>query len=303
MLLAAIDIGSNAVRLYFSNVHEKEGIVTAKKTSLVRIPIRLGEDVFQTGKISGDKYGKLIKTLKAFSLLIDVYKPVSYRAFATAAMREAENKNEIINKIKSETGIEIELLDGIHEAKMLSAFNDIRFEGRHAVSMFIDVGGGSTEISVLKNNVFIDSNSFKIGTVRLLEKKVKEKEWKMLKKWLKKFEKDHGKILCIGSGGNINKLMKLYGQLKGDILSFGELKKGLKDLKKHTLNERIHGLGLRPDRADVIIPAGKIFKFIMKHTGSDFIYVPKIGLSDGIVTVMFKEIAELQKKNKTKILL
>ncbi len=301
MLLAAIDIGSNAVRLYFSNVYENKGIVVAEKTSLVRIPIRLGEDVFQRGEISMEKYDKLLKTLKAFSLLIDVYKPVSYRAFATAAMREAENKNEILNKIKSETGIKIELLDGIHEAKMLSAFNNIRFDNSHTISMFIDVGGGSTDISVLKKDVFIDSNSFKIGTVRLIENKVKDKEWKNLKKWLKKFEKDHGKILCIGSGGNINKLLKLYGQLPGNILSLDELKKGLKDLKKYTLNERIHVLGLRPDRADVIVPAGKIFKFIMKHTVSNFIYVPKIGLSDGIVTYMYKEITESQKKNKTKI--
>ncbi len=302
MLLAAIDIGTNAVRLYFSNVYEKEDIIIAEKASLLRIPVRLGEDVFQTGKISGEKCKKLIKTMRAFSLLIDVYKPVAYKAFATAAMREAENKIDIINNIKSETGIQVELIDGIREAEMVSAFNDIRFRGSHSIAMFIDVGGGSTEISALKDRAFIDSNSFRIGTVRLLNDKVKDKEWKKLKKWLKRFENDYGKILCIGSGGNINKLIKLYGQSHKNILSLKDLKKGVKNLKKYTLNERIYVFGLRPDRADVIVPAGKIFKFIMKHTKSEFIYVPKIGLSDGIVTLMYKEISESQKNTKTKIL-
>ncbi len=295
MLLAAIDIGTNAIRLFFSNVYEKDGIVIAEKASLMRMPVRLGEDVFQTGRISEEKQHELVKTMKAFSLLIDVYKPVAYKAIATAAMREAENNLEVINNIKKETGISIEMVDGLHEALYLSSFSDIKFRGDHNLSMFIDVGGGSTEISLLKNNKLVDSGSFKIGTVRLLNKKVKDKEWTRLNDWLSKSKKDYGRILCIGSGGNINKLTKLYGQIPENILTKENLKKGLKDLKKYSMKERIHILGLRPDRADVIVPAGKIFKYILKHTKSDFIYVPKIGLSDGVVSVLYKEFKEKEK--------
>ena len=294
MLLAAIDIGSNAVRLFFSHVYERNGVVIAEKASLMRIPVRLGEDVFQTGRISEIKQMKLIKTIKAFSLLIDVYNPEAYKAIATAAMREAENNTEVLDSIKAETGIEVELVDGILEAQYVSSFNDIRFRGENTLSMFIDVGGGSTEISVLKNNGFIDSGSFKIGTVRLLNKKVKDKEWDKLKKWLFLFNKDFGNTLCIGSGGNINKLTKLYGQIPENVLTYNNLKNGLNDLKKYSIEERIYNLGLRPDRADVIVPAGKIFKFILKHTKTDFIYAPKIGLSDGVVSALYKEVKERQ---------
>ncbi len=301
MLLAAIDIGSNAVRLFFSNVYEKENKIIAEKASLLRIPLRLGEDVFRTGKISEEKCQKLIKTINAFGLLLEVYNPVEFKAIATSAMREAENSIEVLEKIKSQTGIELELIDGNKEASLISAFNDIRFKGKHNLSMFIDVGGGSTEISVLKNDTYVDSNSFKIGTVRFLNDKVKDNEWKKLKNWLKQFEKEYGNILCIGSGGNINKLTKLYGQIPENVLSYENLKNGIKDLKKYTLDERIKTLGLRPDRADVIIPAGKIFKFILKHTNSSFIYAPKIGLPDGIVIVLYKDLIEKQKHNNANL--
>lgn len=289
MLLSAIDIGTNAVRLFFSYVFNQSGQIFVEKASLVRIPIRLGEDVFSLGYISEEKIRNLSKTMQAFKLLIDVYQPVAYKVCATAAMREALNKEYVVERIVRETGLQIEIIDGLMEASLVSAFTDQYFPGAKKYNMFIDVGGGSTELSVLKGQELVLSGSFKIGTVRLLKNQVVPEEWNAMKKWLKQFKDKKKDLLLVGSGGNINKLTKIYGKLPDNMLSFEQLELGLNDLSSYTLDQRIQLLGLRPDRADVIIPAGQIFHFIMKQLKSDVIYVPKIGLSDGMVTAIYKE--------------
>lgn len=289
MLFASIDIGTNAVRLFFANVFEKKGSTSVEKASLIRIPLRLGEDVFSIGYISIEKTRKLLDTMKAFKLLIDVYEPVNYIACATAAMREASNSIEIIEKIRKEANLEIRIIDGIEEANILGATNNINVSGKHNLSMYVDVGGGSTEISIVLNHKMIDSISFKIGTIRLLNEKVENCEWESLKTWLKKYKNDFGKVFLIGSGGNINKISKIYGDNISNTLNYSDIKKAFSHLNKYTLNERIELLGMRPDRADVILPAATIFISIMKWAKIDSIYVPKIGLADGLIHKLFNE--------------
>ncbi len=288
MLFAAIDIGSNAGRLYFANVYEHNGQVIAEKASLVRIPLRLGEDAFKIGKISEERIINLLKTLKAFKLLIEVYKPVSYIACSTAALREAQNTPEIVQRAKAESGIELEVISGLEEARIVGSTNNISTGDNHNIAMYIDVGGGSTEISMVsKDHQIIASNSFKLGTLRMLNKNNNNNEWGDLKKWLKDFKKDFGKIYCIGSGGNINKINKLYGTKPDDIVTYKNIQNGYNQIRKLSIDKRIEDLGMRPDRADVIVPAAQIFLTIMKWAKVDFIYVPKIGLSDGLIHVLY----------------
>lgn len=289
MLFASIDIGSNAVRLFFANVFELKGVPVAEKASLIRIPLRLGEDVFDAGCISEPRITNLLKTMHAFRLLMEVYKPLEYIACATSAMREACNNKEILERIKNETGIHIRIIDGIEEAKILCAANNVNIKKKYKLSMYIDVGGGSTEISVLKEHVLVDSTSFNLGTIRILNDKAHKKEWDKMKVWLQKFKNDFGKIYLIGSGGNINKLAKLYSTQTDGSLSYPNLKQGYKYLNSLTLRQRIEEMGMRPDRADVIIPAAEIFLYIIENTMSDFIFVPRIGLSDGLIYTVYRQ--------------
>ncbi len=288
MLFASIDIGSNAVRLLFSNVYLTNNKPFASKATLVRIPLRLGEDVFLQGKISEQRINKLINTMKAFKLLIDVYNPLLYEACATAAMREAENKHEIISKIKEHSNIEVRIIDGLEEANIIRTSNNLDFSNTYQTTMYIDVGGGSTEISILKNHTFIRSNSFNIGTVRMLNEKVREKEWEALKNWVSHFKNEHGRILCVGTGGNINRLTKIYGSQSDNSLSYQQLQYAYKQLKNTPLQERIEKMGLRPDRADVIVPAAKIFLFILNAAGIDALIAPKVGLADGLIYKLYE---------------
>jgi len=292
MLLSAIDIGTNAVRLFFSYVFNQGEKVVVDKASLLRIPIRLGEDVFSLGYISEEKIEKLTKTMTAFKLLMDVYQPVAYKACATAAMREAQNRDDVIHNIAAATGLQIEIIDGLKEARLVSEFSQ-QFPGNKKYNMFVDVGGGSTEISLLQGSQLLASNSFKIGTVRLLKGQVLKEEWDKLKIWLKSLKVKKRELLMVGSGGNINKLTKLYGKLPENLLTTDRLAFGLADLSNRSLEERIQQMGLRPDRADVIVPAGHIFQVIMNHLKADAIYVPKIGLSDGIVSMLYREFSSL----------
>jgi len=292
MLFASIDIGSNAVRLFFANVFETDGVPRIEKASLIRIPIRLGDDVFKTGTISENRIENLLKTLKAFNMLIDVYKPVDYIACATSAMREAENNIHVLERIKKETGILVKVIDGMEEAMMVCSIDNLVIHDKYSFSVYIDVGGGSTEISVLKNHVLINSESFQIGTIRMLNNKVQAEEWQRMITWLNLFKNDFGKLYLVGSGGNINKLSKLYSTQADYSLSLKDLKKGLKKLNSLTVEQRVDKMGLRPDRADVIVPAAEIFLAIMNTTQSEYVNVPRIGLSDGLIYSLYKKYKE-----------
>lgn len=300
MLYAAIDIGSNAVRLLFANVFKKQGIIRVEKASLIRIPLQLGKDVFKSNKISSARAKKFINTMKAFKLLIDVYKPEDYIACATAAMREAENKEDILRKVKAETGLNIHLIDGALEAKIIRSANIKAFNNSDTLTLLIDVGGGSTELSLEKGNTLIDSKSFKLGTIRLLDEKFDKDIWNKIFKWLDQYKNDFGQINCLGTGGNINKYTKLYGDNEAKTLSYTALKKGYKELKNISANDRAEKYGLRPDRADVIVPAGKIYIEIMKHIQASAIFVPRVGLVDGLVLGLFEKSQLKTKKKKNK---
>jgi len=289
MIFAAVDIGSNAARLLFANVFEVNEKTYVEKATLVRIPTRLGEDVYSINSISDARADNLIKTLKAFSLLIEVYNPIAYDACATAAMREAVNGLEVLERIRSEVGFNVRLIDGIEEANIIRRTNKIGFEQPDNLTMYIDVGGGSTDISIMNHHEILDVQSFKIGTLRLLKESVKESEWDRLNDLLRKCSRDFGTLNIIGSGGNINKINKLYGDPVSYTLSLEQLKDAYFFLKDFSLEERIDKLGLRPDRADVIVPAAEIFLFIMNIVQADSILVPKIGLADGLVYQLYEK--------------
>jgi exopolyphosphatase / guanosine-5'-triphosphate,3'-diphosphate pyrophosphatase len=298
MLLGAIDIGSNAIRLFFSNVFEQDGNIMIEKASLMRIPLRLGDDVFLHNVISETKIRKLVKTMKAFKLLIEVNEPAAYRACATSAIREAHNREEVIRIIQEETGIDVRIIDGLEEAHILSSVQNIDVASTYSHSLYVDVGGGSTDISFTSKKGVVASESFRIGTVRILSDKVNKDEWVRMKNWLLQFSEFFPGMLSVGAGGNINKIARLYGRMPEKTLPLVNLEYALKNLQSFTLQQRIDVMGLRPDRADVIIPAAQIFLFIMKITKAKTLFVPKIGLSDGIVNVLYREITTRSLVNK-----
>ena len=282
MIFAAVDIGSNAMRLLFCRAYEVNGKPHFSKEELIRLPIRLGEDVFLNGKISEKKIEKLVTAMRGFHEIIKVYEVDAFRAVATSAMRDASNSKEIIDLIKKETGLQIEIIDGKLEAQLVfSNHIEEMLNPKHAY-MYIDVGGGSTELTLYHNQKVIASKSFNIGTVRMLLNKVEKDEWEVLKDWIKKATLGIHPIHAIGSGGNINKIYKMAKKENNNI-SYSKLK-GIHDmLNSYTYEERIEVLGLKPDRADVIIHASKIFITIMKIGEMETIFIPQIGLSDGIV--------------------
>jgi exopolyphosphatase/guanosine-5'-triphosphate,3'-diphosphate pyrophosphatase len=299
MIFSAIDIGSNAVRLMFANVFEEKEKVIVQKATLIRIPIRLGKDVYKNNTISEKRGGNLLKTMKAFKLLLDVYKPVDYVACATAAMREATNGPQIIEKIEKEAGVKIKTITGLEEAEIIRSTSGFQLPEGKTKTMFIDLGGGSIEISVLSDSKMIDARSFKIGTLRILNNKVPHGEWDEMSEWLMGFNDDFGKINVIGSGGNINKITKLFGDSSKGILSYQDLEYATNYLKSFTLQQRIKELGLRPDRADVIVPASEVFIFITKLIRAESMLVPKIGLADGLIHNLYLS-HKKEKKSKAK---
>jgi exopolyphosphatase / guanosine-5'-triphosphate,3'-diphosphate pyrophosphatase len=290
MLFAGVDIGSNAVRLLFANVFETKGGPVAEKATLIRIPVRLGMDVFTVGRITDEKIEYLVKTMKAFKLLIDVYQPVSYLAAATSAMREASNSKEVLDHVMQESGLKIDLINGIEEANIISSFSNLLVNKDYNKTLYVDVGGGSTEISLFEGKNFMASNSFRIGTIRLLADAVEDEEWDVMHKWLNQFKDDFGRMNVIGSGGNINKITKLYGHAYNNVVSLDQLTYAYKQLKNMPMDERMDKMGLRPDRADVIVPAAKIFIKILKWTDLNVVSAPKIGLADGLILLQYKKL-------------
>lgn len=285
---AAIDIGSNAVRLLISSiVEQKDQPVKFKKTSLVRVPIRLGADVFLNGEISEENKGRMLDTMMAFKLLMKSHKIVKYKACATSAMREANNGTDVVKLISKKANIEIDIIDGEEEAAIIAATDLHSYIKEDKTYLYVDVGGGSTEFSVFHHGKTVASKSFKIGTVRLLNDIVKKGTWSELEEWIKFNTKNYDVIDLIGSGGNINKIFKISGKTIGKPLTYFYLTSYYNKLQTYSYEERITELELNQDRADVIIPATRIYLSAMKWSGAKDIYVPKIGLSDGIIKSIY----------------
>ncbi len=289
MKFAAIDIGSNAVRLLFCNVYENGNKTTFKKAELIRIPLRLGEDSFLHKKISEKKIEKLIIAMKAFKNLIDVYDAIDYRACATSAMRDADNRYEIAERVKKEAGIKIEIIDGKTEADIIYANRIEEHLDKSNNYLYIDIGGGSTEITLFSKNKAVVSQSFNVGTVRMLHNQIDKEYWNYFKGWVKEVTGDYKPLIAIGSGGNINKLFKMTGKKNNKPLAVVKLKSLCELIESYTYEERIQELGLNPDRADVIVPASKILMSILKKAEIEKIIVPQVGLSDGIVHQLYEK--------------
>ncbi|RRJ87362.1 exopolyphosphatase [Paenimyroides tangerinum] len=286
---AAIDIGSNAVRLLITNIIEDNNKIQFNKSHLIRVPIRLGQDAFTVGEISEENIKRMTKAMKAFKLLMEVYGVEKYAACATSAMREAFNGTDIVKSIKQETDIHIEIIDGKKEALIIanSDLNSIiKNEGNY---LFVDVGGGSSEFTLFSDGKQITSKSFKNGTVRLLNNMVTENVWNEIQKWIKNAVENYPNIQLIGSGGNINKIFKMSGKPQDKPLTNVYLNQQLQKLNTMSYEQRISELGLNTDRADVIIPAIQIYSNALKWSGAKQIFVPKIGLSDGIVKAIYND--------------
>lgn len=293
MILAAIDIGSNAARLLISEASVyRNGAVDFTKLNLVRVPLRLGIDVFDKGFITEERKAMFLHTMKAYRLLMNVYQVEAMRACATSAMRDARNSSEILEEIENETGIQIETISGQEEANIIYETHIAEKLAYNKSYLYIDVGGGSTEITLFSNNQIIFKESFNIGTIRLLHDKVSDDQWEQMKLFIKTQIKDYEPIEAIGSGGNINKIFSLSKRKEGKPLPIDLLKDYYKEMSFSTVAERKHLYGFRDDRADVIVPALQIFISIMRWANADEIYVPKIGLADGIVRMLYKELTK-----------
>ena len=290
-IYAAIDIGSNAMRMLISNIVEQQGKKTQfNKSTLIRVPIRLGQDAFTVGEISEENIDRMVDAMKAFKLLMKVYRIEKYKACATSAMREAYNGKEVADYIYQQSDIKIDIIDGKNEAAIIASTDLHSFIKTDQAYLYVDVGGGSTEFSLFNDGKMIASKSFKNGTVRLLNNMVNEVVWTEIEKWIKAKTEELDNVILIGSGGNINKIFKMSGKSQEQPLTYLYLNAQYQYLNSLTYEQRIAELGLNTDRADVIIPATKIYLHAMKWSGATKIYVPKIGLSDGIIKAMYQGI-------------
>lgn len=291
MNLAAIDIGSNAARLLISSVFvDPTGKPEFNKINLVRVPLRLGFDVFEKGEIGEERIEMLIQTMKAYKHLLKVYEVKDYRACATSAMRDAKNSKEIIKKVKEETGITIEILSGDKEASMINQTHVAEMLDKQHSYLYIDVGGGSTELTFFEDGKMKYRESFNIGTIRLLKGQVDEKSWDLLRDHLKQNTKSNLPITAIGSGGNINKIFSLSKKKEGKPLSLQLLRDFYNELSHQSVQDLIRVYKLKEDRADVIAPALLVYMNVMKWASISEIYVPKIGLADGLIQTLYEEI-------------
>lgn len=286
---AAIDIGSNSVRLLVEQVFLTNAEVRFSKIVLLRLPVRLGEDTFSEQRIRPATIERLCDAMSAFNSVMRLHDVVHFKAAATSAMREAENSTEVVHHVMRRTGIHVQVLSGEEEARVINLSQSAFALNLNKDCLFIDVGGGSTETVVFANGSAVAEKSFQIGTIRLLKDKVKKSEWKSLHAWLDEHAIPRPHLTPVGSGGNINRLYKLVHSESGKALKISHLRKLVKDLSECSIDERMEKYGLHPDRADVIVPAGEIFLSITSHLGADHIYVPKLGLSDGLVKQAYQE--------------
>jgi exopolyphosphatase/guanosine-5'-triphosphate,3'-diphosphate pyrophosphatase len=286
---AAIDIGSNAVRLLIADIIENDGSISFKKNTLIRVPLRLGDDAFLHQHISDKKSTDLLKTMQAFRNLMDVYKVSECMACATSAMREAKNGAEVAKLIKQETNIDLQIVQGQAEAKIIYASHAEQNIDKGKDYLYIDVGGGSTELSLFSAGNLIASKSFNIGTIRILDNQDTEETWNNMKDFIREHTRHFKGVSGIGTGGNINKLYKLSEEKGNAPLTFGKLKSLYDYLDSFSLKDRINVLGLNQDRADVIIPACEIYLSVMKWAGIKNIYVPTVGMVDGIIQTLIDE--------------
>ena len=287
--LAAIDIGSNAVRLMLSRVYDEGRETSFIKESLVRVPLRLGEDVFTHKRITKEKEENLLAVMKGFKYLIRGFGAADYIACATSAMREASNGKEIAHTIKKQTGIEIELIEGKREAAIIYSSHIGRAFKANETMLYIDVGGGSTEVTLISQGRIVASASFKIGAVRMLQKGQLKREFDRLKTWLKAEAVPHHPLAAVGTGGSINNIFNISRKKEHKPLSLKLIKEIRDYLDSFTVEERVQILGLRPDRADVIVDAADVYLWIMRWTKIKKIYVPIMGLSDGLIWVLYEK--------------
>tara|TARA_B100001059_G_C17732173_1_gene526824 strand:+ start:140 stop:1027 length:888 start_codon:yes stop_codon:yes gene_type:complete len=285
---ATIDIGSNAIRLLISNIYIHNSEFFSTKNSLVRVPIRLGQDAFKNGEISQKNIQRLLDSMKSFMLLMKVHNVDKYLAYATSALRSSSNGEKIIDLIKKESNIKIEIISGQKEAKLIT--NNPVFSTKSKTFCFIDVGGGSTELTLIKNNKVINSKSFKIGGVRLINNLVKKSTWDKFGNWIENNLSNKKNIEVVALGGNINKIFKISGNKIGKPLSIKLIDSTINDLEKMSFFNKIITLKLNPDRVDVIVPAGKIYQFVLNKMDVKVITVPKIGLADGMVHELINEL-------------
>ena len=276
------------MRVLISNVVETKEEVHFQKNALVRAPIRLGEDSFTLGEISKKNLKRMISAIKAFKLLMKVHGVSHYQAYATSALREANNSREVVEQVKKKAGIKIEIIDGRKEAEIISNSKISDFLNTQKTFLFVDVGGGSTEFTFINEGKRVCSKSFKIGTVRLINNLVDDRIWEAIRNWITKNAQPYHKITLMGSGGNINKLFKLSNIKEGKPLSVIKLNQIFLELESLSYEDRIVKFELNPDRADVIIPAARIYLKALEWSGGQRIYVPKFGLSDGMIKYMHK---------------
>lgn len=291
MRLAAIDIGSNAARLLISDVIPgMQGRMEFIKVALIRVPLRLGFDVFDKGEISPTKADKILKTVKSYKLLIDVYEVKHFRACATSAMRDARNSQDIIKKVQAETGIRIEIISGQEEASLIYENHVAENMTTQESYLYIDVGGGSTELTFFSDGKLVFKESFNIGTIRLLKNQVSEAHWDQMKEFVRTKTKGYHHVTGIGSGGNINKVFSLSKRKEGKPLTLDMLREYFKEFSSLTVAQRMSLYKIREDRADVIVPAMLIYINVMRWADAEEIYVPKIGLADGLVQNLYEEL-------------